>query len=124
MVSLLQDPSGAPLERWTMCSKEEEPLVLQQFLRFGETRPITQQLLLQELTDRQNEEQRTRAQHEIRKLIERNAVALQHQQQQVAAAAAAAAAASRYEFSAFTNSNCSRLATYASVFSNITELSK
>ena len=50
---------------------------------------------MQELTDRQNEEQRTRAQHEIRKLIERNAVALQHQQQQVAAAAAAAAAASR-----------------------------
>ena len=47
------------------------------------------------MTDRQNEEQRTRAQHEIRKLIERNAVALQHQQQQVAAAAAAAAAASR-----------------------------
>ena len=27
-----------------MCSKEEEPLVLQQFLRFGETRPITQQV--------------------------------------------------------------------------------
>ena len=45
------------------------------------------------MTDRQNEDQRTRAQHEIRKLIERNAVALQHQQQQVAAAAAAAAAA-------------------------------
>ena len=53
----------------------------------------TPQLLLQDLTDRQNEDQRTRAQHEIRKLIERNAVALQHQQQQVAAAAAAAAAA-------------------------------
>jgi len=28
-----------------MCSREEEPLVLQQFLRFGETRAITQQLL-------------------------------------------------------------------------------
>ena len=35
---LVQDPRGAPLDRWTMCGKEEEPLVLQQFLRFGETR--------------------------------------------------------------------------------------
>ena len=58
-----------------MCSKEEEPLVLQQFLRFGETRPITQQLLMQELTDRHNEEHRIRAQQEIKKLIERNAMA-------------------------------------------------
>ena len=58
-----------------MCSKEEEPFVLQQFLRFGETRPITQQLLLQELTEKSNEEQRARAQMEIKKLIERNAMA-------------------------------------------------
>ncbi|XP_071450067.1 uncharacterized protein [Hetaerina americana] len=34
-----------------MCSREEEPLVLQQFLRFGETRAITQQLLSQESAD-------------------------------------------------------------------------
>jgi hypothetical protein len=58
-----------------MCSKEEEPFVLQQFLRFGETRPITQQLLIQELTEKSNEEQRARAQMEIKKLIERNAMA-------------------------------------------------
>ena len=55
---LFQDNRGAPLERWQMCSKEEEPLVLQQFLRFGETRPITQQLILQELSERSNEEHR------------------------------------------------------------------
>ena len=67
-----------------MCSKEEEPLVLQQFLRFGETRPITQQLILQELSERSNEEHRVRVQSEIKKLMERNSVA--------AAAAAAAAA--------------------------------
>ncbi|XP_065333452.1 zinc finger protein basonuclin-2-like isoform X2 [Cloeon dipterum] len=42
---ILQDPQGGVLERWNMCSHEEEPLVLQQFLRFGETRAITQQLL-------------------------------------------------------------------------------
>ena len=63
------------MDRWHMCSKEEEPFVLQQFLRFGETRPITQQLLLQELTEKSNEEQRARAQMEIKKLIERNAMA-------------------------------------------------
>ena len=69
-----------------MCSKDEEPMVLQQFLRFGETRPITQQLILQELSDKTNDE-RHRAQTEIKKLIERNSLA--------AAQAAAAAAHQR-----------------------------
>lgn len=41
-----QEAHGAALDRWSICSPEEEPLVLQQFLRFGETRAITQQLLL------------------------------------------------------------------------------
>nr|CAD7257396.1 unnamed protein product [Timema shepardi] len=40
------EPHGGVLDRWNICSPEEEPLVLQQFLRFGETRAITQQLLL------------------------------------------------------------------------------
>ena len=74
-----------------MCSKEEEPLVLQQFLRFGETRPITQQLILQELSERSNEEHRVRVQSEIKKLMERNSVAAAAAQQQLAAAAQAAA---------------------------------
>ena len=69
-----------------MCSKEEEPLVLQQFLRFGETRPITQQLILQELSERSNEEHRARVQSGIKKLMEHNSAA-------AAAAAAASAAA-------------------------------
>ncbi|XP_050520890.1 zinc finger protein basonuclin-2-like isoform X3 [Daktulosphaira vitifoliae] len=43
---ILQEPHGGILERWNICSPEEEPLVLQQFLRFGETRMVTQQLLL------------------------------------------------------------------------------
>ncbi|XP_050442594.1 zinc finger protein basonuclin-2-like isoform X2 [Adelges cooleyi] len=44
---ILQEPHGGGiLERWNICSPEEEPLVLQQFLRFGETRAVTQQLLL------------------------------------------------------------------------------
>ncbi|GIY01591.1 protein disconnected, partial [Caerostris extrusa] len=43
---------GQVLERWCMPTREEEPLILQQFLRFGETKPIAQQLLLQEGTER------------------------------------------------------------------------
>ncbi|KAF5277242.1 hypothetical protein FQR65_LT00350 [Abscondita terminalis] len=43
---MLQEAHGSTLDRWSICSPEEEPLVLQQFLRFGETRAITQQLLL------------------------------------------------------------------------------
>lgn len=41
-----QESQNSTLDRWSICSPEEEPLVLQQFLRFGETRAITQQLLL------------------------------------------------------------------------------
>ncbi|XP_022915248.1 zinc finger protein basonuclin-2-like isoform X2 [Onthophagus taurus] len=43
---ILQESQGSSLDKWSICSAEEEPLVLQQFLRFGETRAITQQLLL------------------------------------------------------------------------------
>lgn len=35
-----------------MPTREEEPLILQQFLRFGETKPIAQQLLLQDSSER------------------------------------------------------------------------
>ena len=52
-----------------MCSREEEPLVLQQFLRFGETRPVTQGLILQELSEKNNEEQRARAQVNTNSLL-------------------------------------------------------
>ncbi|KAJ8883913.1 hypothetical protein PR048_015768 [Dryococelus australis] len=46
LASASLEPHGGVLDRWNICSPEEEPLVLQQFLRFGETRAITQQLLL------------------------------------------------------------------------------
>lgn len=48
----LKDPSGSPLDRWHMCSRHEEPLILQQFLLFRETRTITQQLIIQDLAER------------------------------------------------------------------------
>lgn len=47
LVFCSQDSQNGPvLDRWSICSAEEEPLVLQQFLRFAETRPFVQQLLL------------------------------------------------------------------------------
>ncbi|KAK3914256.1 Protein disconnected [Frankliniella fusca] len=42
---ILNEANGASLDRFNICSPEEEPLVLQQFLRFGETRALTEQLL-------------------------------------------------------------------------------
>lgn len=56
------------MDRWNICSPEEEPLVLQQFLRFGETRAITQQLLLHGLSDMR---QFPRMEADIKKLIEK-----------------------------------------------------
>ncbi|KAM8898545.1 zinc finger protein basonuclin-2 isoform 2-T2 [Spinachia spinachia] len=47
---MLQHPGGKPLDRWLTAAPEEELLILQQFLRFGETRPIVELMTLQCLT--------------------------------------------------------------------------
>uniref|UniRef100_A0A8C9XAM8 Zinc finger protein basonuclin-2 n=1 Tax=Sander lucioperca TaxID=283035 RepID=A0A8C9XAM8_SANLU len=44
---MLQHPSGKVLDRWLMVTPEEELLILKQFLRFGETRPIVELMTLQ-----------------------------------------------------------------------------
>uniref|UniRef100_A0A665U440 Zinc finger protein basonuclin-2 n=1 Tax=Echeneis naucrates TaxID=173247 RepID=A0A665U440_ECHNA len=44
---MLQFPGGKVLDRWTMVTPEEELLILKQFLRFGETRPIVELMTLQ-----------------------------------------------------------------------------
>lgn len=41
----MQDTQGQPLHRWNMVTAEEEALLLQQFLRFGETKNIVSHLL-------------------------------------------------------------------------------
>lgn len=46
---MLQHPGGKVLDRWSMATPEEELLVLKQFLRFGETRPIVELMMLQYL---------------------------------------------------------------------------
>ncbi|KAG8180443.1 hypothetical protein JTE90_022789 [Oedothorax gibbosus] len=69
---ILQDPSGAVLDKWLLASREEEPLILQQFLRFGETKTIAQQLLLQETSERADFAiQAPRTESDIKKFIER-----------------------------------------------------
>lgn len=55
-----------------MASREEEPLILQQFLRFGETKAIAQQLLLQENGERSEFLiQPPRTESDIKKFIEK-----------------------------------------------------
>ncbi|XP_015250067.1 PREDICTED: zinc finger protein basonuclin-2-like [Cyprinodon variegatus] len=44
---MLQTPSGKVLDRWCMATPKEELLALGQFLRFGETRPIVELMMLQ-----------------------------------------------------------------------------
>ena len=58
-----------------MCNKDEEHFIFLQFLRFGETRPIAQQILLQGQQQHAmalEAEQRARAHMEFKKLVEKN----------------------------------------------------
>ncbi|XP_061889643.1 zinc finger protein basonuclin-2 isoform X1 [Entelurus aequoreus] len=45
---ILQDTAGKVLDRWTIMSREEEIITLQQFLRFGETKSIVELMAIQE----------------------------------------------------------------------------
>uniref|UniRef100_A0A3B5M1K7 Uncharacterized protein n=1 Tax=Xiphophorus couchianus TaxID=32473 RepID=A0A3B5M1K7_9TELE len=46
---MLQRPDGGVLERWDAATPREQLLLLRQFLRFGETRPIVEVMILQHL---------------------------------------------------------------------------
>ena len=67
----LQDSKGSNLDKWKMCSPEDEPLILQQFLRFSVTRPLTQQLILQELCEK-NADTKAKLQEHMMKLMSNN----------------------------------------------------
>jgi len=45
---LLQDGNGRVLEKYGIITREEENVVLQQFVRFAETRNLSQELLIQD----------------------------------------------------------------------------
>jgi len=68
---ILKDPQGGNLEKWRMCSPEDEPLILQQFLRFSVTRPLTQQLILQELCEK-NADSKHKLQEHMMKMMNNN----------------------------------------------------
>ena len=58
-----------------MATREEERVVLQQFLRFGETKAIAQEVILQDTRDNDNahsKQSSARAESEIKKFIERS----------------------------------------------------
>ncbi|XP_071168714.1 zinc finger protein basonuclin-2-like [Mytilus edulis] len=71
---ILQDTNGKVLDKWSIASREEEHIMLQQFLRFGETKSIAQEIILQDTKEQQDlfKMQSTRAESEIKKFIERS----------------------------------------------------
>lgn len=48
----MQEPSGRVLDKWATITYNEERLILYQFLRFGETKSIAQEIILQQAQDR------------------------------------------------------------------------
>lgn len=70
----LQEPNGRVLDKWSITTREEEQIILQQFLRFGETKSIAQEIILQDTKDNQDMyiKQTARADSEIKKFIERS----------------------------------------------------
>lgn len=76
---VLQDSSGQVLDKWTIASREEEHVILQQFLRFGETKSIAQEIILQDSKDQQELlfKAGNRSDSEIKKFIERNNPSMQ-----------------------------------------------
>ena len=70
---------GRPVESWSLCSLDEEPLVLQQFLRFGETRLIAARILQQLQTETEQHQQQQPVPQAANKLHQSSN---HHQQQQ------------------------------------------
>ncbi|XP_078742059.1 zinc finger protein basonuclin-2-like isoform X2 [Lampetra fluviatilis] len=67
---ILQDVSGKVLDRWTIMSREEEIITLQQFLRFGETKSIVELMAIQEKELLAVPVQSSKADSDIRSFIE------------------------------------------------------
>ncbi|XP_013791886.1 zinc finger protein basonuclin-2-like, partial [Limulus polyphemus] len=66
------DTAGHVLEKWILSTREEEPLILHQFLRFGETKAIAHRLLLQLNNDKPEQViSLPKTDSDIRKFIER-----------------------------------------------------
>lgn len=68
------------LDKWICATREEEFIIMQQFLRFGETKSIAQEIILQDTKERQDNyiKQTTRNESEIKKFIERSNMSMQN----------------------------------------------
>ncbi|XP_064201352.1 zinc finger protein basonuclin-2-like isoform X2 [Anguilla rostrata] len=67
---ILQDAAGKVLDRWTIMSREEEIITLQQFLRFGETKSIVELMAIQEKEGQAVTVPSSKADSDIRTFIE------------------------------------------------------
>lgn len=76
---MLQDANGRVLDKWTLTTREEEQVILQQFLRFGETKSIAQEIILQDARENREKQsmQAPKTESEIKKFIERSNVGMQ-----------------------------------------------
>ena len=75
-----QDSSGRVLDKWLVTTREEEQIILQQFLRFGETKSIAQEIILQDSRDNREKPSfpmSPKSESEIKKFIERSNVGMQ-----------------------------------------------
>ncbi|XP_043917226.1 zinc finger protein basonuclin-2 [Protopterus annectens] len=69
---ILQDAAGKVLDRWTIMSREEEIITLQQFLRFGETKSIVELMAIQEKEGQAVAVPSSKTDSDIRTFIESN----------------------------------------------------
>ncbi|XP_048827401.1 zinc finger protein basonuclin-2-like isoform X3 [Brienomyrus brachyistius] len=69
---ILQDAAGKVLDRWTIMSREEEIITLQQFLRFGETKSIVELMAIQEKEGQAITVPSSKTDSDIRTFIESN----------------------------------------------------
>ena len=74
---MFQEPAGRVLDKWNLCSREEEQVILQQFLRFGETRSIAQDIILKDVYEQQERHllPHPRSESDIKKFLELSAAA-------------------------------------------------
>src|SRR6218665_323268 len=81
-VCVLKDSTGRVLDKWSIATYEEEQLILQQFLRFGETKVIAEELISRDGWDQRRPSGAhclltSRTESDIKKFIERSNVGMQ-----------------------------------------------
>ena len=108
-----QESSGKVLDKWNIATRDEEQVILQQFLRFGETKSIAQEIILSDTRENREHHSPTssgggstpKSESEIKKFIERSNLSIQ--QSYLRNYGTTAALLSRPTISAFPKSSAS-----------------